>query len=108
MRNGVQGVAGSNPAVPTGDKVYSLRALDALGEFSCFSGSNTLLQYVGRENSIRVGERQEVKIREADEIFEEPGDLSRNSKPGTKAANVTFRLPDGFTHRSQFRAIPQA
>ena len=39
--NGVQGVAGSNPAVPTGDKVYSLRALDALGEFPCFGGSTT-------------------------------------------------------------------
>ena len=39
--NGVQGVAGSNPAVPTGDKVYSLRALDALREFPCFRESNT-------------------------------------------------------------------
>ena len=63
--NGVQGVAGSsrasarlfedprgfretsgghrrrpelNPAVPTEDKVYSLRVLDALGEFPCFRG----------------------------------------------------------------------
>ncbi len=36
--NGVQGVAGSNPAVPTGDKVYSPRALDALGEFSFLWG----------------------------------------------------------------------
>ena len=39
--NGVQGVAGSNPAVPTWDKVYSLRALDALGEFPCLGGSTT-------------------------------------------------------------------
>ena len=39
--NGVQGVAGSNPAVPTEDKVYSLRALDALREFPCFGGSTT-------------------------------------------------------------------
>ena len=39
--NGVQGVAGSNPAVPTWDKVYSLRALDALGEFLCFGGCTT-------------------------------------------------------------------
>ena len=27
-----------NPAVPIWDKVYSLRALDALGEFPCFGG----------------------------------------------------------------------
>ncbi len=39
--NGVQGVAGSNPAVPIRDKVYSPRALDALGEFPSFGGSTT-------------------------------------------------------------------
>ena len=49
MPNGVQGVAGSNPAVPIGDKVYSLRALDALGEFPCLGGSTTWLHDVGRE-----------------------------------------------------------
>ena len=43
-----------NPTVPTWDKVYSLRALDALGEFPFFGGSNTWLQYVGREDSSRT------------------------------------------------------
>ncbi len=40
-----------NPAVPTWDKVYSLRALDALGEFPCSGGSTTELHDVGHENS---------------------------------------------------------
>ena len=77
MPNGVQGVAGSNPAVPIGDKVYSLRALDALGSFLVWGGP--------RRGSTTLAARRPERSRKKDGF---PPDLQETRHGGPPAARI--------------------